>query len=388
MMVQRNLYKELFTDQMKMEYFVPESDLEARCEKMNKDKTWGGFPEKISSSLFLNMNIFELYQTNMNFHWNVFFGSSDPQILEKNSLPNIFIHYNSLQSHFSPLTPIENVTPIIRIVNIYCLLKEELGNHGLFVKLSPNDLNPNHEMFQNWQQQQGANKPVGLENTGNTCYFSALIQCLYSLPIFVESLTTDHASTQNENSFVCKLNTLLHAIDDKESGNNLRKLTLNVLHDVRQRFGEEFEAGKQADPQELYLSMKMMLDEQLGMPNQIALMRNHPNLESFIENYEFCNRSKITKISTIYNKVVRQHLTCKSENYEAFSTLVLQFNEGDSKSTTVEALINKYVEKFKFNEPINCAVCSVRNSNMTQESVLEHLPEVLVITIARYTNFI
>ena len=165
-------------------------------------------------------------------------------------------------------------------------------------------MNPNHEMFQNWQQQQGANKPVGLENTGNTCYFSALIQCLYSLPIFVESLTTDHASTQNENSFVCKLNTLLHAIDDKESGNNLRKLTLNVLHDVRQRFGEEFEAGKQADPQELYLSMKMMLDEQLGMPNQIALMRNHPNQESFIENYEFCNRSKITKISTIYNKVV------------------------------------------------------------------------------------
>ena len=70
------------------------------------------------------------------------------------------------------------------------------------------------------------------------------------------------------------LNTLLQAIDDKESGINLRKLTLNVLHDVRQIFGEGFEAGKQADPQELYLSMKMILDEQFRTPNQIALIRN------------------------------------------------------------------------------------------------------------------
>ena len=383
MRVNQNLFIDLFTDEMKMQYFVQEAHLEERCQRMIKDKTWAGFPEKLSSSLFLHKNIFELYQSNLNFHWNVFFGSSEQQILEKNSLPNIFIHYDAIGKHFSPLTSIENVTPIIRIANIYCLLRQEPGNHGVFVNLRPNDLNPNHEMFQNMQQQQASNKPVGLENTGNTCFFSALIQSIYSLPIFMRNISLDTAAVNYENSFLSKLNKLLLAIDERDSEKTLRKYTCDVLHSIRQRFGEQFEANKQADPQELYLSMKMMIDEQLRQPNQITQVRNFDTLESYKENHEFSNRSKITKTSTIYNRVIRQHLSCTTENFEASSTLILQFNDGDKSPTTVEALMNKYVEKFQFNEPVTCSQCSSRIINMTQESVLENLPDVLVITIAR-----
>ena len=173
------------------------------------------------------------------------------------------------------------------------------------------------------------------------------------------------------------------AIDERDSEKTLRKYTCDVLHSIRQRFGEQFEENKQADPQELYLSMKMMIDEQLRQPNQITQVRNFDTLESYKESHEYSNRSKITKTSTIYSRVIRQHLSCTTENFEASSTLILQFNEGDKSPTTVEALIKKYSEIFQFNEPVTCSKCSSRNMHMTQESVLENLPDVLVITIAR-----
>ena len=387
MKIQRNLYKELFTDELKMKYFIHESNLDERLQTMSMDKSWAGFLEKISSSLFLKKNIFELYQSNLNFHWNVFFGSSDPLILEKNTLENVFIHYNETERHFSPLTPKESVLPIIKIANIYCLLAGETGSSGVFIQMTPDELNPNHEMFQNLQQQQHtSNKPVGLENTGNTCYFSALVQSLCCLPIFMNAIHLDNTGIRNEHSFVNQLDTLFQAIDEKESLKKLRTCTLNVLHVMRQRFGQEYEAGKQADPSEFFSNMKMIIDEKLMSHQQIAPASNFSNnLESYKEYYESCNQSQITRITTIYVQVIKRHVECKTETFEGLSSIVLQFNENtrEEGSTTVDALLEKYVEKVELQEPARCSVCQCPNITLTTESVFEHLPEVLILTAAR-----
>ena len=387
MRIQRDLYKELFTDQLKMKYFVNESSLEERCQKMLVDKTWAGFPEKITASHFIGKNIYELYQQNHSFHWNVFLGTMDPRILEQNMLKSVFIHYDSVSRHFSPLTPQDRFPEKIRITNIYCLLAGDKGNDAVFIHLSPEDLNPNHEMFQNWQNTRSTNEPVGLMNMGNTCYFSALIQSLYALPAFVSAINIDKTDIGYEQSFVENISKLLEAVDKKESLINLKTYTMRVLENIRKRFNGQFLPGDQADPQELLIHIKMMMNEELRTSNEVTFFRNYPNLLDTIESFENCNKSKTTKLTTIYTKVIRtMHSTCMTESFEALPFLVLQFNGINSKetSTTVESLLDTYVQKKNSDEILRCPSCNLPKVDMNQETLFAHLPEILILTVERY----
>ena len=176
MTIQKNIYQELFSEELRIKYFIDEANMDDRCRSMLRDKTWAGFPEKVASAIFLGKNLFECYkQQNESFHWNVFFGSMDPRILEKNNLENIFIFYDAPNRHFSPLLKLSNFNEHIPIGNIYCLLAEGCIDNGFFLQMTPSQLSPNHNMYKTIHQIPRRNQPAGLRNTGLMCYFISLM---------------------------------------------------------------------------------------------------------------------------------------------------------------------------------------------------------------------
>ena len=369
---------------MKMKYFVENSSLEARCQMMAVDKSWAGFPEKVAASHFLGKNIWEIYENKSCFHWNVFFGTMDPRALEQNTLENLYLHYDSITQHFSPLTFENRFATDIQISNIYCLVAEEQGNNAVFIHMSPMDLSPNHQMFQNYQDSQILDQPVGLLNMGNTCYLNALVQSLHALPVYINAISIDRMHLQNVDSFSGNVCDLFDAITQNESLNTMAIISENILEKIRRRFRGQFFPGRMEDPQELLLHIQMMINEEQKIPNEVTIFRNVTNLAETMESFQNCNRSNITRISTIYTKVIRiMHAACQTEAFEALTFLVLQFNDSFENSTTVEAMMDRYVQKKDAGDILRCSTCNLPRVHMTQEISLEHLPQILILTVER-----
>ena len=74
----------------------------------------------------------------------------------------------------------------------------------------------------------------------------------------------------------------------------------------RERIEGEFQPGYQSDPQELLIYTKMILNENQRKQHQIITLRDFPSLKETIDNYEYCNPSRTTKLTTIYTKVVKR----------------------------------------------------------------------------------
>ena len=77
------------------------------------------------------------------------------------------------------------------------------------------------------------------------------------------------------------------------------------------------------------------------------------------------------------------HSACQTEAFEALLFLVLQFNDSFENSTTVEALMRRYVQKKDAGNILRCSTCNLPRVHMTQEISLEHLPQVLILTVER-----
>ena len=230
-------------------------------------------------------------------------------------------------------------------------------------------------------------KPTGLINLGNTCYFNALMQCLKSLPSFENAIHLDKHNIRDSSSLACKMAQLFDGLDEKKSFEDLRKLKLEVLEIIRRRIDGEYQPGYQADPQELYIHIKMILNENQRRQDQITTLRNFPNLHETIENYQNNNPSNTTKQTTIYTKVTRymhERKSCITETFQRLSTLVLPFEQSEKiqELTTVEALIANCLNE-ETAEKVKCPLCSLTNVNVSIETLLVHLPDILILTAER-----
>ena len=130
------------------------------------------------------------------------------------------------------------------------------------------------------------------------------MQCLYSLSKFSNAIHLDKHNIRNENSLASKMANFFDQLDEKKE-DDLRKLTLDILALIRRRIDGEYQPGFQADPQELYIHIKMILNENQRSQTQITTLRNFPNLPETIENYQYSNPSNTTKPTTIYTKVTK-----------------------------------------------------------------------------------
>jgi hypothetical protein len=74
---------------------------------------------------------------------------------------------------------------------------------------------------------------------------------------------------------------------------------------------------------------------------------------------------------------------CQTEVFEALPFLVLQFNDSFENSTTVEVMMSRYIQKKDAGDILRCSTCNLPKVPMTQEISLEHLPEVLILTVER-----
>ena len=384
MKIQSNVYKPLFTDQIKMKYYIQDATLEERLQRMAEDRTWAGFIEKISAAHFIGKNIWELYENKERFHWNVFFGTTDPRVLEQNSLSNIYIHYESQSKHFSPLSIRKSLTGNIKITNIYCLVADGQENNGVFIHMNPSDLTPDHNMFQNLENIQFPNQPVGLRNLGNTCYLNSLFQCLHALPIYVNAVCIDQMHMENDDGLVMNISSLFTDLSSGESFNNLTKQIETILKKIRTRFQGQFIPGHMEDPQEFLLHVTMIVNEEQKRISEVTIFKNFPDLMQTMRSYENCNRSNTTKITTIYTKVVRMmHSTCNFESFEALPFLTLQFPTSFENSTSIEVLLDSYLKKKDVENVKRCPTCNLPGVHMTQQIFLAHLPDILILTVER-----
>ena len=385
MRFQQNVYNELFTEELRMKYFIDEANMEDRCRIMLQDKAWAGFPEKIAAAIFMGQNLFECYkQQNESFHWNVFLGSMDPGVLEENNLENVFIFYDASKRHFSPLLKLSNFNNHIPIANIYCLLSEGSEDNGFFLQITPSQLSPNHNMYKSAHQRPRRNQPTGLRNTGLMCYFISLMQCLYAIPVFVNGLQIDRMYNKNDNSFTAKICELLKGLSEKKPLNTLEGLTEDVMTKIWQRFENQFLPEHQQDPEEFLLHMQLLFNEDKRTPNQLTLYKNFPDLEQTKKNFETSNRSNTTQLTTLYVKVVKIfHNTCRRESFEPIPYLLtLRFSENMKQSTTVEEMLKQYLQK-QNTENSKCPNCNLPNSPTTEETIIVHLPDILVVSLGR-----
>ena len=385
MRIQNTLYLQLFKEVIREKYFIGESSLEERCQNMSANKNWAGFPEKLAAAIFIGKNIFELYQSNLNFHWNVFIGTTDSRSLDHNNLQNIYTHYDVDSRHFSPLTIQNSFTGSVKIANIYFIIKsQQQDGEGVFIQMKPSELSPNHELFQNFQNQQSTDQPTGLRNRDNTCYFNALFQCLCTFPQIWNALEIDKMHVQYMESFVGSVCQLLRNLDERESLDTLQICSEVILNKIRQRCQGSFIAGIHQDPQELLVHLLMIVNEEQKNPNADISFQSFPDLAQTVQFYENFHKSNTTKLLTSYTKINRlMHSKCQCISYEGLPFLSLPFSETSVQSTTVGSLLQLFAKQKDQGEIGRCSACQLPNVSLSQQVTLEHLPEILVITLLR-----
>ena len=145
--------------------------------------------------------------------------------------------------------------------------------------------------------------------------------------------------------------------------------------------------GNHEDPQELLLDLLSIVNEEQKQQIENSVHQNSSNLAQTVQYHENLNRSNTTKLLSIYTKTVRfMHSNCQHISYEGVNFLALPFSETFIKSTTVESLFKRSTQLTSQGKIDKCSVCELQNIDMSQEVSMEHLPEILIISMLRYTN--
>ena len=383
MRVNENLYTQLFTKTNQLKYFIGESTLKERCHLMSINKTWAGFPEKLGTALFIGKNIFELCQNNSNSHWNVYIGTSEARSLDQNYIPNIYIHLDVAGRHFSPLT-IQTSTAIkVEISNLYYLIKDQDGD-GVFIEMKPYELSPNHEFFENMVNEQFKEQPVGLRNVQNSCYFNSLFQCIHSVPQMWNAFEIDQMHTQNLGSFVGSICELLQSLHNTESLDILQDKCEVIMRKIRGRYPNRYPVGNHEDPQELFLDLLSIVNEEQTQDIRKSADQNISNLVQTVHYHQDMQRSNTTKLISSYTKTIRyMHSKCQQISYEGVNFLALPFSQKSTASASIESLFTLFTQLTDEGKIDKCSICELQNINMSQQISMEHLPEILIISLLR-----
>ena len=76
------------------------------------------------------------------------------------------------------------------------------------------------------------------------------------------------------------------------------------------------------------------------------------------------------------------HNTCRRESLDPIPFLTLKFSENMKQSTTVEEMLKENLQK-QNTENSKCPNCNLPNSPTTEETYIVHLPDILVVSLAR-----
>ena len=115
----------------------------------------------------------------------------------------------------------------------------------------------------------------------------------------------------------------------------------------------------------------------------MVLYEQFPDLERTKKHFEACNISNTTQLTTVYVKIVKTfHNTCRRESLDPIPFLTLKFSENMKQSTTVEEMLKQNFQKQNI-ENSKCPNCNLPNSPTAEETYIIHLPDILVVSLAR-----
>jgi ubiquitin C-terminal hydrolase len=323
-----------------------------------------------------------LYETPTGYHWNVFVGDCGLESLDQNNQENIYISYNVESRHFAPLRIDNNFNGKVKITNVYFLVKHSSPDtEGIFLKMSPSELIPNHNLYQEEIEQIYQLKPVGLSNIGNTCYFNSIMQCLKVFPELCSAFESDLQSISNQESITKDLSSLLSFMKENACSDILDNACGAVILKLQQRFPNKYEFGRQGDPQELFTDVLMMMNTELRTADI-----GYQNFETLSETVSFQEqyfKSHSTQLLTNYLKMDRQmHSKCLHTSFQAMSFLLIPFPEGQVQSISIERLVDIYMEDEK-RQILTCSECGFSNPQTVEQRKISKCANILIIKLLR-----